>query len=309
MILQDMRSAIRDEDPLSDALSDERLANEIRAALKRRSSREKEAREKEAREKEAREKEKQAREKEAREKEKQAREKEAREKEKRALEKKRESWRYWGEFQKLAEFGKIRSDQIDALCELVENGFVKHRSWGVGKIRSVDTMFSKLKVDFPGKREHSMDLSFACKVLEPVPEDAAESLLEQPRFDQLNWRMLPAGQVDLMSLERLVQKWLQRSSKEYEDDYSRLQFLIARRPVKVFVGTDEFEGYFAFLFDSLKGAVMENPTHGNAIYVFHEDWEKLSKLPKSELFRHHSARFTRIVHSGAWKDRLLKFVS
>ena len=56
----------------------------------------------------------------------------------------------------------------DALTDLVAAGFCTHRSWGFGKITTVDTLMAKLTIDFQSKPGHSMDLGFAAKILEPL---------------------------------------------------------------------------------------------------------------------------------------------
>jgi len=55
------------------------------------------------------------------------------------------------EFEKLAAAGKVSRQQIEPLVQLSENGYVYHRSWGVGKIASWDWLFSKMVIDFQGR--------------------------------------------------------------------------------------------------------------------------------------------------------------
>lgn len=46
-----------------------------------------------------------------------------------------------------------------------------HRSWGFGKITTVDTVFCRFTIDFQGKAGHSMDLAFAADSLKAIPSD------------------------------------------------------------------------------------------------------------------------------------------
>ena len=55
------------------------------------------------------------------------------------------------EFEKLAAAGKIEGKHVEPLTQLVEGGYCSHRSWGFGKIRTVDTVFARFTIDFPGK--------------------------------------------------------------------------------------------------------------------------------------------------------------
>ena len=75
------------------------------------------------------------------------------------------------EFEKLAATRKIQPKQIDALVKLTECGYCTHRSWGFGKITTVDTVFSRFLIDFESKPGHSMDLGFGADTLKPIPPE------------------------------------------------------------------------------------------------------------------------------------------
>src|SRR6516164_4329312 len=75
------------------------------------------------------------------------------------------------EFEKMASAGKLDRRHIDALVELTNSGFCMHRSWGFGRIKTVDTVFSRFTIDFPNKAGHTMDLAFAAESLKPIPKD------------------------------------------------------------------------------------------------------------------------------------------
>jgi len=72
------------------------------------------------------------------------------------------------EFKRLVLDGKLELKLTDALTDLVTAGFCTHRSWGFGKITTVDTLMAKITIDFQSKPGHSMDLGFAAKVLSPL---------------------------------------------------------------------------------------------------------------------------------------------
>lgn len=75
------------------------------------------------------------------------------------------------EFEKLAAAGKIEGRQVDVLLHLTDSGFCMHRSWGFGRIKTVDTVFARFTIDFPNKPGHAMDLAFAAESLKPIPKD------------------------------------------------------------------------------------------------------------------------------------------
>src|SRR4051812_13026888 len=75
------------------------------------------------------------------------------------------------EFEKLISAGKIAKGHLDALVTLTQSGYCMHRSWGFGKITTVDTVFARFTIDFQSKPSHTMDLAFAAESLKPIPKD------------------------------------------------------------------------------------------------------------------------------------------
>ncbi len=75
------------------------------------------------------------------------------------------------EFEKLAAAGKLAGHHIEPLVQLTGSGFCYHRSWGFGRIISVDTVFGRFTIDFLSKPGHTMDLGFAADSLKAIPKD------------------------------------------------------------------------------------------------------------------------------------------
>jgi transcription elongation GreA/GreB family factor len=75
------------------------------------------------------------------------------------------------EFDKMAAAGKIEGRHVEALVQLTTSGFCMHRSWGFGRIKTVDTVFARFTIDFPNKPGHAMDLAFAAESLKPISKD------------------------------------------------------------------------------------------------------------------------------------------
>src|SRR5881409_2531352 len=72
------------------------------------------------------------------------------------------------EFEKLVATGKLGRQHVDALVQLTKSGYCLHRSWGFGRIISVDTVFARFTIDFQNKPGHTMDLGFAAESLKPI---------------------------------------------------------------------------------------------------------------------------------------------
>src|SRR5258706_3227338 len=101
------------------------------------------------------------------------------------------------EFEKLAAAGKIEGRHVELLSKLAEGGCCTHRSWGFGRIKTVDTVFARFTIDFPGKTGHTMDLAFAAENLKPIPKD---HILARKANDLDGVRHLAAHHLDLIKL-------------------------------------------------------------------------------------------------------------
>ena len=75
------------------------------------------------------------------------------------------------ELEKLAAAGKLTRQNVEALVALTESGYCYHRSWGFGKIVSMDPVFARCVIDFQAKPGHAMDLTFAAESLKPISSD------------------------------------------------------------------------------------------------------------------------------------------
>jgi transcription elongation GreA/GreB family factor len=101
------------------------------------------------------------------------------------------------EFEKLAAAGKIEGRHVAALTQLAESGCCIHRSWGFGRIKTVDTVFARFTIDFQGKPGHPMDLAFAAESLKPVAKD---HILARKAADLDAVRHLAAHHIELVKI-------------------------------------------------------------------------------------------------------------
>jgi len=75
------------------------------------------------------------------------------------------------EFEKMAAAGKIEGRHVEPLTALGASGYCLHRSWGFGRITTLDPVFARFTIDFQNKPGHTMDLAFAAESLKPIPKD------------------------------------------------------------------------------------------------------------------------------------------
>src|ERR1043166_3587875 len=105
------------------------------------------------------------------------------------------------EFEKLAAAGKISARHIETLSTLAQSGYCVHRSWGFGRITTVDTVFARFLIDFQNKPGHQMDLGFAAESLKAVSPD---HILAKKASDLEGLRKLAA--LDHLAVIKMVLK-------------------------------------------------------------------------------------------------------
>jgi transcription elongation factor GreA len=102
------------------------------------------------------------------------------------------------ELEKLLAAGKIGRQHLEPLVQLANAGYCMHRSWGFGKITTVDTVFCRFTIDFNGRPGHTMDLSFAADSLKAIP---ANHILAKKYSDLPGLRQMAAlNHLDLIKL-------------------------------------------------------------------------------------------------------------
>ncbi|MGA3171895.1 MAG: GreA/GreB family elongation factor [Chthoniobacteraceae bacterium] len=75
------------------------------------------------------------------------------------------------EIQKAVDAGKLTSQAGQALQKLLPGSYCLHKSWGFGRVDSINYLVSQLTVDFRTKKGHSMQLQYAAESLQPIPPD------------------------------------------------------------------------------------------------------------------------------------------
>lgn len=119
---------------------------------------------------------------------------------------------------------------------------------------------------------------------------------------KLYWELLPRGKISSELITEIISRYT--GSKRKTLDESRILFALSLNPSEIYIGQNEFTGYFVFLYPWTSKALLENPFSGNAAYILNQAWMTLSRIPKSELLNKHKNAITRIIHFGditKWK--------
>jgi hypothetical protein len=75
------------------------------------------------------------------------------------------------ELEKLVESGKITARSADQLEKLKPGTFCLHKSWGFGRVAEWNLLLNQILIDFPGKKAHGMQLTYAAENLAVIPPE------------------------------------------------------------------------------------------------------------------------------------------
>lgn len=125
---------------------------------------------------------------------------------------------------------------------------------------------------------------------------------------RLNWKMLPPGKYPWQCLKSHLGEVLKRTSENTQGViFDRQETILSFDPDAQFVGTGGFSDYIAYVFKDGGLVVLESIRKGNAIYVFGLNWDRFSRLTKSEIISA-DLHMARLVHTKGWKTRLARLM-
>ena len=164
---------------------------------------------------------------------------------------------------------------------------------------------------FVNDRANHNDIKLAINILLEVTgecEVVLANLDEIPNveIERVNWTFLPPGENPWDRIERTVMEKTRDCSESMQDIIIRRQENIYRlTPAREFRGEGGFSDYIAYDFPNHGIVVLESLKFGNAIYVFGQNWDIVSRLTKAEVIAG-NLQIDRIVHSGGWEGRLAR---
>jgi hypothetical protein len=126
---------------------------------------------------------------------------------------------------------------------------------------------------------------------------------------RLNWHVLPPGKMPWRQLESRVKPIIDKVPKgKREVIRNQLETINKHQPDFVAIGRAGFRGYIIFGFPKRNIYVLESIYHGNATYVFKNDWERLSQMTKAEILNQ-NLQEDRMIHRLSWYEKIKKLLS
>lgn len=127
-----------------------------------------------------------------------------------------------------------------------------------------------------------------------------------PTVKMLNWKVLPPGRYPWDVLKAAIHaNQLHQPPKTFAATLNRFEKITALKPDFQAIGQGGYLGYVVFGFESKNIYILESQRVNNAIYLFGESWETLSRLSKAEILAG-KLNIARIIHSPKWYAELLK---
>lgn len=125
---------------------------------------------------------------------------------------------------------------------------------------------------------------------------------------KLNWQILPPGKRPWIEQKKLLGPIfdLIKDKRRRPVIDSRLENMNKLGPDFTATGTYGFKGYIVFGFLSKNIYILESILYGNAIYVFNDKWEHLTKRTKAEIINN-GLQIERITHNGDrinWESKI-----
>ena len=172
-----------------------------------------------------------------------------------------------------------------------------------------DGALVRFRVDQPLSRDSdtfAVDLKFNMQLLKEAVGDAGVysadmSDEEFAKIQRVDWELLPSGSVDRALAQLATRPGV--SAERMRVAGERLRTLDRLGHDGFIVGTGRFSNYFGAKFGQ-RLVALENLEYGNALYVFEENWEELSKVSRSELIQRRDPQVHRIPHLPGWQSAI-----
>jgi len=74
------------------------------------------------------------------------------------------------ELQQAVDAGKITAKAAESLTLLTPGSYCLHKSWGFGRVAGWSLLTSQILIDFPSRKGHPMQASYAAETLQPIPD-------------------------------------------------------------------------------------------------------------------------------------------
>lgn len=134
------------------------------------------------------------------------------------------------------------------------------------------------------------------------------STVKLPEIHRKNWSVLPPGEYPFDKIVDRINNDLRIvRNRNHIVIKHRIQQINDANPNFIAFGNAGFTGYWIFGFPNINTYVLESIYPNNATYILANDWERISRLSKSEILRN-DLHVARIAHRITWSNEINRFL-
>lgn len=149
-----------------------------------------------------------------------------------------------------------------------------------------------------------LEIFQSCDILDENLED-----IQFLKSERLNWEILPEWPMPWERFEKVMRPILERQKLQTQLMFrKRFETIEKHKPDFYAAGKAGFSGYVIFGFKDKNLFLCESMRHGNALYVFEENWKELSKKTKAEILKWMFQK-DRIIHYADWQKKIHQLLS
>jgi hypothetical protein len=134
-------------------------------------------------------------------------------------------------------------------------------------------------------------------ILSNIEKEVGEYLSDSVTAIRVPWRILPADEDGYAFLDA----WLENQARlcgGHEERLQRIEFAKGLTPSHLVEGSDDFDGYVAFIYDWTESVLLERAQNGNAAYIIHQHWTSLARLSRRQLQIQPGHLWDRVIHNN-----------
>ncbi|HFU4514929.1 TPA: hypothetical protein ACGPAT_002199, partial [Streptococcus suis] len=125
-------------------------------------------------------------------------------------------------------------------------------------------------------------------------------------IETVNWEILPPGEKIWAAFSKKQVKSLSVSEQYLINE--RFEYIKSFNPDVIRQGIGGYTGYLIFEFTQKNLFVFDSIIYGDAMYIFEDNWEEISKLTKKEIIQKGLSK-ERIIHNEYCKPKLKKHLT
>ena len=192
---------------------------------------------------------------------------------------------------------------------------LKAVSTGEGQIRvTVEANYPFEKDVLPTDRDLRMAASLVQESINaskstPFPRSSDLTREEWEKNLEISWEFFTINELDEQQLTERLFSTFQNKKRNIPPQLmqERVEMIRDTAPGQIITGRSGNTQYIGYKYkDNL--VALENFFYGNALYIFHQNWEELSQKSRATLLSDYVGDFDRLIHAGGWKDKFIRIL-